>query len=122
MRVFLVSLTTLVVAAPAFAHARLSPPVALAKSGELFSLAIPTEKEGARTTKVVLTVPDGFSIDSFVPALGWKRQVQQAGSGEAAVIQQVTWTGGSVPTGEDALFQFLGLASAAKTYTFAVTQ
>jgi uncharacterized protein YcnI len=114
-----VALTT---ASSAFAHARVSPPVALAKVGQVFSLAVPTEKEGATTTKVVFTCPAGFSIDSFVPAAGWKREVQQTGSGESAVINQVTWTGGAVPTGEDATFQFLAEPQSSKTYTFGVEQ
>ena len=83
---------------------------------------MPTEKEGARTTKVVLTVPAGFAIDSFVAVPGWQRQVQQTGSGESAVVASVTWSGGSVPTGEDALFQFLAEAQSSKTYTFSVEQ
>ena len=49
------------------------------------------------TTKIELTPPSGFAIDSFVPAPGWKRTVQQTGSGEDAVIQKVTWTGGRRP-------------------------
>ena len=49
----------------AFAHAHLSPPVALAKSGQLFTLAVPTEKEDATTVKVVLTVP-GRLLDRLV--------------------------------------------------------
>src|SRR5690348_12905731 len=113
---------TLVVAASASAHARISPSVTVSKQGELFTLAVPTEKEGVRTTKVVLTVPDGFAIDSFVPAPGWKRQVQQTGSGESAVVKNVTWTGGSVATGEDAAFQFLAEAQSSKTYAFSVEQ
>ncbi len=112
----------LATAAPAFAHAELSPPVAVAKTLQLFTLAVPTEKENARTTSVELTPPSGFSIDSFVPAPGWHREVEQTGSGENAVIQKVTWTGGSVPTEEDSVFQFLATASAAKTYSFAVRQ
>jgi uncharacterized protein YcnI len=119
-----------VVAAAASAHAHLSPPVALAKAGQMFSLAVPTEKENASTVKVVLTVPDGFSIDSFVPAADWKREVQATGSGEDAVIQQVTWTAVrgtepgayGAPSGEDAFFQFLGEADSAKTFTFQVEQ
>jgi uncharacterized protein YcnI len=112
----------LTAAASAFAHARVSPPVALAKVGQLFSLAVPTEKEGATTTKVVLTLPSGFSIDSFVPTDGWKRVVQQTGSGDSAVIQKVTWTGGAVPTGEDSTFSFLAEPQSSKTYTFGVEQ
>ena len=60
----------------------------------MFTLAVPTEKEDATTTKVVLTVPDGFSIDSFAPAPGWKREVQQTGSGEDAVITEGDVDGG----------------------------
>jgi uncharacterized protein YcnI len=118
----LAGIAALAVAASASAHPKISPPVALAKAGQLFTLAVPTEKEGATTTKVVLTVPAGFGIDSFVPSPGWKRQLQQTGSGENAVIQSVTWSGGSVPTEEDAAFQFLASPSSAKTYTFSVEQ
>ena len=57
----------LVLASSAFAHARVSPPVSLAKELQLYSLAVPTEKENLTTTKIVLTVPKGFGIDSFVP-------------------------------------------------------
>ena len=123
--VALVAIASLVVAVSASAHAHISPPVALANAGQLYSLAVPTEKETAKTTKVVLTVPDGFSIDSFVASPGWKRDVQQTGSGENTVVSKVTWTvdhGSGVPPEEDAFFQFLGEASSAKTYTFAVEQ
>ena len=48
--------------------------------------------------------------------------LQQTGSGDNAVIQKVTWTGGRVPTGEDSLFQFLATPSASRTYTFTVRQ
>ena len=87
--------------AAAWAHAEISPAVSLSGRLQLYSLAVPTEKSGAVTTKVELTLPSGFSIDSFVPAPGWQRQLQQTGSGENAVIQKVTWSGGHVPTGED---------------------
>ena len=112
----------LAAAASAFAHAHISPPVALAKAGQLFSLDVPTEKEGATTTKIVLTLPQGFSIDSFVDAPGWKRQVQSTGSGESSVVQRVTWTGGHVPTDEISHFAFLASADSDKTYTFGVEQ
>jgi uncharacterized protein YcnI len=108
-------------ASAAFAHARVSPPVSVTGT-QLYSLAVPTEKEGLTTTKVVLTVPAGFSIDSFVAAPGWQRQVQSTGSGEDAVVQKVTWTGGHTPTGEDSLFQFLAGGSSAATYSFGVQQ
>ena len=117
-----VALTALVLAASASAHARMSPPVSLSGKLQLYSLAIPTEKENATTTQIVLTVPKGFSIDSFVASPGWKRDVQQTGSGDSAVVQKVTWSGGSTPTEEDSLFQFLAQPANAGTYTFDVQQ
>ncbi len=112
----------LITAAGASAHARISPPVSLSNMLQLYSLAVPTEKAHATTTKIVLTVPKGFSIDSFVPSPGWHRVLQQTGSGDSAVIQQVTWSGGDVPTGEDSLFQFLAQPSSSGKYTFTVEQ
>jgi uncharacterized protein YcnI len=115
--------TAAVVPAVALGHARVSPAVSLSGELQLYSLAIPTEKNGLTTTKVVLTVPNGFGIDSFVPPpAGWTQQIQQTGSGDNAVITQVTWTGGHTPTGEDSLFQFLAQPSAARTYSFQVQQ
>jgi uncharacterized protein YcnI len=112
----------LIVVSSAWAHAEISPPVTKSKTLQLFTLAVPTEKEGLTTTKIELTLPSGFGIDSFVSETGWKRQLQQTGSGENAVIQKVIWTGGSVPTGEDSIFQFLASPDSSKTYTFAVRQ
>jgi uncharacterized protein YcnI len=105
---------TLALAAQASAHARVSPAVSQSGKLQLYSLAVPTEKNGLFTTKIVLTLPSGFSIDSFAPPpAGWR----QTGSGS-----QVTWSGGHVPTGEDSVFQFLAQPASAKTYTFGVQQ
>jgi uncharacterized protein YcnI len=110
-------------AASASAHARISPAVSVSGKLQLYSLAVPTEKSGVTTSKIVMTVPTGFGIDSFAPPPpGWRMQVQQTGSGDNAVVTRVTWTGGRTPTGEDSLFQFLAQPSAAQTYTFQVEQ
>jgi uncharacterized protein YcnI len=118
----LVALAALTLTATAFAHAKVSPPIAVANEGQVFTLAVPTEKENASTTSVQLTVPQGFSIDSFVPAPGWKRVAVAKGSGEEAVVQKVTWSGGSVPTGEDAAFSFLASSDHSGDLTFSVRQ
>jgi uncharacterized protein YcnI len=113
----------LVVAAGASAHAIVSPPLAKTKALQQFTLSVPTEKEGATTTKIELTVPAGFAIDSFEPSTGgWKRLAQTKGTGEDAVVQRVTWSGGAVPTGEDSVFRFNASTDASKTYTFDVRQ
>ncbi|MFL5925866.1 MAG: DUF1775 domain-containing protein [Gaiellaceae bacterium] len=118
----LVTVAVLAAAATASAHAHVSPPVALAQESQVYTLAVPTEKEDNHTTQVELTVPQGFGVDSFFPSPGWKRTVQATGSGENTVINRVTWSGGKVPTEEDAAFSFLGSPSSSKTYTFQVRQ
>jgi uncharacterized protein YcnI len=118
----LAAFAALAYAESASAHAHVSPPVALAKEGQVFTLAVPTEKEGATTKSIELTLPSGFAIDSFVPTTEWTRAVQQTGSGDTAVITKVTWTGGSVPTGEDAAFSFLASTTGTGSYTFGVRQ
>jgi uncharacterized protein YcnI len=112
----------LVWAGGAWAHAVISPPVAKSKVLQVFTLSVPTEKEGLRTTKIELTVPDGFAIDSFESTPGWTRAVKSTGSGEDAVVQSVTWLGGRTPTEEDSMFRFNASAESSKTYTFAVRQ
>jgi uncharacterized protein YcnI len=109
--------------AVASAHARVSPAVSLSGKLQLYSLAVPTEKSGLTTTNLVMTVPSGIGIDSFVPpASPWHVQLAQTGSGDNAVVTKVTLTGGNTPTGEDTLFQFLAQPASAKTYTFEVQQ
>ena len=111
----------LAVVATASAHAQVSPPVALAKAGQVFTLAVPTEEANATTTKIELTVPKGFTIDSVAPSPGWKWHFNRSLGGNAASTK-VDWTGGGVPTGEASMFQFVASADAAKTYTFVVRQ
>lgn len=112
----------LALAGSAWAHATISPPVAKAKVLQQFTLAVPTEKEGATTTKIELIPPAGVAIDSFSAEPGWTRAVKATGSGDNTVIQDVTWTGGSVPTDEDSVFHFVATLTSAKTFTFTVKQ
>ncbi|MGB9185012.1 MAG: DUF1775 domain-containing protein [Solirubrobacteraceae bacterium] len=119
------ALTVLVAAAGlatnACAHARVSPAVSLAGQLQLYTLAVPTEKVGASTTKIRLAVPGGFSIDSFAPSPGWQRTVQHS-SGQNAAVQRVTWSGGRIPTGEDSVFSFLAQAAKPGPVRFTVQQ
>ncbi len=112
----------LVFTASASAHAILSPPIAKSKVDQQFTLSVPTEEEDATTTQIELTVPDGFSIDSFEPAPGWQRSEQATESGEEKVVQKVTWSGGKIPTDEDAVFRFNGSLDSSKTYALSVRQ
>jgi uncharacterized protein YcnI len=109
-----VAIGALVLAGSASAHAVMSPPVAKAKVEQQFTLSVPTEKAGALTTKVEMSIPNGVAIDSFEPAPGWTRDFQ--------VGVAVTWRGGKVATGEDAVFRFDASLDTAKTFTFLVRQ
>jgi uncharacterized protein YcnI len=111
-----------VAAAQAQAHAVVSPPVAQKGVLQVFTLSVPTEKEKATTTKIEMDIPAGFSVDSFAPAPGWTRSVQQKGSGDSAVVQKVTWTGGRTPSEEDSVFMFNASAPKGQDYTFHVVQ
>lgn len=116
------ALTALALTPSALGHAGLSPPVVLEGHGQLFSLTVPTEEEDLTTTQVELTVPERFSIFSFGATPGWKRTTVSKGSGHEARITSVKWTGGNVPHGEAAVFQFVGLPDGAENYRFIVRQ
>jgi uncharacterized protein YcnI len=113
---------TLTLAGPAFAHAIVSPPVAETNVLQQFTLSVPTEKDGATTTRIVLDVPAGFAVDSFEAEPGWTRAVKATGSGESAVVNTITWSGGKVPTGEDSVFRMNASVPSAKTLAFTVRQ
>ena len=112
----------LVLAGSASAHAIMSPAVVQAKVLQQFTLSVPTEKEGATTTKIVLIVPNGFAVDSYEAEPGWKRTVSATGTGDNAVVNTITWTGGKVPTEEDSVFRVNADATSAKTFSFEVKQ
>jgi len=119
----LASAVSLVVAAAASAHATMSPPVAKDTVLQQFTLSVPTEKEGLTTTKIELNVPSSFAIDSFEPPpAGWTQNTQATGSGEEAVVQKVTWSGGHTPTGQDSVFRFNASIPKSGTVTFTVRQ
>jgi len=63
----------------------------------------------------------GSTRSSHLPGAGASRS-SHTGSGENAVITQVTWTGGRTPTGQDSAFEFLAQPAAAQTYAFQVQQ
>src|SRR6476620_4047267 len=106
-------------AAQAGAHAHISPSV-VQKGSENFTLVVPSE--GGTTTSVQVDVPDGLQIGSFEAVPGAKRSIVATGSGDEAVVSQVTWTGLKVPDGEAAYLRFQGQAKNAGTVAVKVKQ
>jgi uncharacterized protein YcnI len=115
-------LTALVSTSVAMAHAHVAPPVIEKGTDNVFTVAVPTEKEDASTTVVELTPPDGFEIDAVIQTPGWNVEVDKSGSGEEAEITKVTWSGGDVPEGQAANLQFVGSGSTAESYALGVRQ
>jgi uncharacterized protein YcnI len=112
----------LTAAGSALAHAQLLPDGAVAEETELFTLAVPNEKDDASTTSVVLTVPDGFRTDQFIAAAGWTREAAVTGTGGEARVASVTWTAAEGGDPEGGLFQFTGEAASTGDYAFSVRQ
>jgi uncharacterized protein YcnI len=118
----LIAVAALAVPATALGHASVSPPTVIKQQNQFFTIAVPGEEENDTTVKVQVDFPSGFGVDSFQAVPGWTRSVKSSGSGEEAEIQSATWTGGSVPTGEDAVFGFVAEPQSSGDYTFKVTQ
>ena len=107
-------LAALLVAAPALAHAIVSPDQVGIGSLNNFSLGIPTEKD-VPTTAVKLLVPGG--LDEVTPNVkaGWKITVKQNGSGDDAPVTEIDWTGGQIPVGQRDQFFFSAEVPASPT-------
>ncbi|OUM95466.1 MAG: hypothetical protein A9Z00_08575 [Thermobacillus sp. ZCTH02-B1] len=74
---------------PASAHVTISPQEAVQGSYMVFTVRVPSEKEGTETTAVRVVFPEGVSVSRFEPKPGWtvafERNADQA-------ITEVTWT------------------------------
>jgi uncharacterized protein YcnI len=92
----------------AFAHAHITPEAVDPHARAEFTLRLQEEVEGARTTRVDMTIPSGFSLETATSGAGWTAAV--AG-------RVVTWTG----RGELAL-HFTGAPGDAGEYPFKVRQ
>ena len=106
-------------AAQAGAHAHVSPSI-VQKGSENFTLVVPSE--GGTTTSVQVDVPDGLQIGAFEPLPGVKRTAVATGTGDEAVVSQVTWTGLKVPDGEAAYLRFQGSIEKAGDFALKVRQ
>jgi len=116
------ALGALTIVASAAAHSSISPPVAKIKTLQQFTLELQAEKEDATTTRVEVTFPDGFDVETFPATPGWKRSAVTAGSGEEALVRRVVWTGREPSTDTDPVFHFTATLAEAKNYGVKVRQ
>ena len=79
----------LLMAMPVSAHVTISPGEVVQGSYTVFTVRVPSEKEGTETIAVRVVFPEGVSITRFEPKPGWTAEfVRNAGQ----AITEVTWT------------------------------
>ena len=88
---------------------------------QVFTLAVPTEKEGRDDDDDRADAAVRLRDRLVRPVARLEAHAcSRPASGDAAVVQKVTWSGGAVPTGEDAAFSFLAQHRRRRgRYTFA---
>jgi uncharacterized protein YcnI len=92
----------------ALGHATITPEAVAPHTRADFTLRLREEVEGARTTAVEMTIPDGFSIEAMSVDPEWRPRI----AGRA-----VLWTGRGEP-----VFRFTGTAGDSGDYAFKVRQ
>ena len=103
----------LLTTAPAWAHEEINPKTLSTGTPTFFTLSAANEKK-VDLTKVVLTAPSGVPLGEAIH--------QPPGWTASKTDTAVTWTGGKVPTDEDAVFRFNASLDSSKTYTVKVRQ
>lgn len=97
----LTAVFTLAVPGIALGHVVVKPNEALTGAYQTFTTSVPNEKD-IPTTGVRLLIPD--SIESVTPTVkpGWKITTKKSGE----KTTEISWTGGTVPTGQRDDFTF----------------
>lgn len=76
-------------AVPVSAHVTIWPQEAVQGSYTVFTVRVPSEKEGTETTAVRVVFPEGVAITRFEPKPGWTVKYER---GSDQSITEVTWT------------------------------
>ena len=92
----------------ALGHVHITPEDVATHTRTEFTLRVQEEVAGAHTTRVEMTIPDGFSVETAADDEGWTADI--AG-------RVVTWTGRGEPD-----FRFMGTPGDAGDYAFKVRQ
>lgn len=99
------AVAVLFAAAPALAHVTVAPDKVGISQRQNFTVSVPNEKDNP-TIGLRLVIPDGLQDVSPVVKSGWTLSVKKDGDN----VQELTWTGGSIPAGQTDLFVINALA------------
>lgn len=89
----------LLMATTASAHVVVRPAEVGAAAFQTFTVGVPNEKDNP-TVAVRLIVPDGLNHVSPNVKPGWRIETKKSGEGEEAKVNEISWTGGSIPAGQ----------------------
>jgi uncharacterized protein YcnI len=89
----------------ASAHVVVKPAQAGVASSQIFTTSVPNEKDVA-VTKMRLVIPAGLTEVSPNVKPGWTIEEVKDGTGEDAVVKEITWSGGTIPAGQRDDFAF----------------
>ncbi len=85
-------------AGTASAHVVVRPAEVLTASFQTFTVGAPNEKD-VPTASVKLMIPGGLKHVLPTSKPGWQVDVEKEGSGEAAAVTSITWSGNTIPVG-----------------------
>lgn len=106
-----VSVSFLTAAGLASAHVVVKPASVGVAAFQTFTMGVPVEKD-ITTTGLRLVIPDGLKYVSPNVKPGWSVSVKKEGEGEDAHVTEISWTGGSIPSGQRDDFVFSAQAPA----------
>ena len=96
MRTFLIIALAFFAPTVTFAHVTVKPSEVGIGAYQTFNVSVPTEKDIA-TVGVRLVIPEGLTSVRPNVKPGWNIELIKEGEGEAAVVKELIWTGGSIP-------------------------
>jgi len=82
-------LSMMLFAGMASAHVTVQPKQTMQGSYEVFTVRVPSEKEGLFTKKIKVTVAQGAAVSRVEPKPGWSYELEKAAD---ETITSVTWT------------------------------
>lgn len=107
-------LITMVMVPSVFAHVTVKPAELGVGARANFVVSVPTE-EAVPTTQVRLVIPEGVKSVRPNVAPGWNIQLVKTGEGDAQLVSEIIWSGGSIPVDQRNEFVFSAQAPANET-------
>ncbi len=97
-----------------FAHVVVKPDTAKIAAWQTFVMQVPVERDQP-TSSLRLVIPAGLKYVMPNVKPGWTIEVKKTGEGEGAVVTEIDWKGGTIPTGQRDEFAFSAQVPAAAT-------